>query len=213
MQASTAILASSLLLALTSCASAETTDPTVATPTSPAAISEVPEPEPLPLTAHAVSRLVGWTPDGPPQQGSLKSFARSHREKVSELTEKGVIAGVTVMFQPEGKAKANAMSTVEVFASDEEAQAEAARLFTVNSEPEPNSNASPLKVPGIPNAQAVQITGAFRGQPFTKVEIVYVQGAVLHELFAIGVDPVVVVPAFTDAALEAYERTAGHPLR
>ncbi len=166
----------------------------------------------VPLAQHVVTDLAGFTAKASPVVQDVEAFARAHEKDAAELTRAGMVGGVTVQFQPDGKIPGNALSLAQEFGTAEQAEVEAARLFAANAEPDKGSTASPLPVPGIPGARATSVTGSFKGQSFTSVEIVFVDETVVHELFAIAGDPVVSVPELVRAATGLYAVIHGHPL-
>ena len=207
-----AAFAVTLLVGLTACSSNDTSPTDARASATVTTDTPTPSPDPLPLTRHVVTELAGFKADGRPQHQSLRAFAKAHHKTVSELAEIGLVGGVTVMFRPNAEAPGKAMSIAEQLRSPEAAQTEADRLFAANSEPDPGGTATTLEIAGIPGVQAVQSTGKFQGHPFTSVYVVFIQGTVVHELFAIGVDPLVSVPGLTDAATTLFQETHGHPL-
>lgn len=195
-------LAAALFLSACSSNDPDSTPPESSTST-PAAV---------PLTGHVVTSIPGFKAQAAPTLQDVAAFAAAHDKKATDLTAAGLVAGVTVQFSPEGDAPGNALSIAEQYATPAQASAEAKRLFAANSEPDPGATATPIAVEGVPGAMAVAITGEFQGHPFSSVEIVYVDGAVVHELFAIGAKPNVDPQAFTAMVTAIYAATSGHPV-
>lgn len=198
------VVALAFVLALTACGS-NSSDSSAQTSSAPKA---------LPLSSHVLGAdtLKGFTAKGTPARQDLAAFAKAHDKTVAELEGIGLVAGSTQMFQPDKSQPGNALSIAEEFASAKAATAEADRLFAVNSKPDPGAKATALDVPGIPGVQAVEITGSREGHPFTGVEIVFTDGTVAHELFAIGVDPLVSTSTLVAAASKLFKDIEGHPL-
>jgi hypothetical protein len=186
--------------------------PTAAEPT---ASSSTPAPAPLPLTDHVVppGDLPGFTTDAVAEHQDLAAFAAEHDKTVAELRKTGMVAGTSLFFEPTAEVEGFGLSVAAEFETEAQAIAEGNRLFAANSEPEPGSTVSPLDVAAIPGAQAVTLAGKDGGKTFNGVEIVFADGLVVHELFAIGEDPAIAVEDLVAVATALYERVAGHPLQ
>ncbi|GEP34863.1 hypothetical protein NSZ01_26310 [Nocardioides szechwanensis] len=186
--------------------------PSEATPSETTPSESTPAaPEPVPLTDHVVDALPGFTADGVATLTDLKAFAREHEKTVQELKDSGMLEAASLSFQPSG-GEGFAMSIAASYASPEQAEAEAARLFAANSEPDPGTVVTPLELAGIPGGQAIQMTGKEGGLAFTGTEVVFVDGAVMHEVFAFAQDPLLSVEDVLAAATAVYEAVAGHPV-
>ena len=187
-------------------------DPEPTSATEPAA-----EPAAAPPLTHAehvvpADGLPGFTSDNEARRLSLSTFAEEHEKPVAELRRAGMVAGASMTFEPATKVQGFGLSVAAEFATAEQAEAEADRLFAANSEPEQGSTVDPLQVPGIPGAQAVKLAGSDGGLSFRGVEIVFTDGVVMHEIFAMGEQPAIVVADVVAAATALYERVAGRPL-
>lgn len=145
-----------------------------------------PSPSPLPLTAHVVPAdgLPGFSAKGRPAAMTTAEFAAQHDKTEAELADIGMVAGAGLEFVPEGDAPGLAMSLAQQFASTGEAEREAERLFAANAEPEKGTTVTPIEVPEIPGGMAVQLDGKMGGQQVRGLELVFVEGDVLHEIFA-----------------------------
>lgn len=171
-------------------------------------------PEPLGLEAHVLSggQLSGFVAQGEPVRQDLRAFAREHHKTVAELRRTGMVAGAGVMFDRAGKGEGFAMSVAAEFTGEDEAAAEAARLFAANAQPDQGMEVAPLEVPGIPGVRAATLSGSDAGVSFTGVEIVFSDGVVTHELFAFGEQSQFDPQDAVSSASALYERVAGHPL-
>lgn len=208
-----AAVVTSTALLMAGCGDDAPSSPAAATPTTPSesAPSESPAPEPAPLTDHVVAALPGFTADGVATLMDLKTFAREHEKTVQELRDSGMLEAASLAFQPSG-GEGFAMSIAASYASPEQAEAEATRLFAANSEPDPGTVVTPLELPGIPGGQAIRMTGKQGGLAFTGTEVVFVDGAVMHEVFAFAEDPLLSVEDVLAAATAVYTAVAGHPV-
>jgi hypothetical protein len=198
------------LAILTACSS--TSEGAVEPEAPPSQTSSPASPTGLPLTAHVVTDLVGFSPSQEPVVQDVATFAQDHDKTAADLIASGLISGTTVHFEPDSKVPGNAISIAEQFATAEQAAVEGERLFAANAEPDKGATGVPLEVPGIPEVSATTITGTFRGQPFTSVEIVFVEAEVVHELFAIGAGRLVSSQDLVEAATELYVRVHDHPV-
>ncbi|MDZ5619563.1 hypothetical protein [Nocardioides bizhenqiangii] len=196
------------VLALTSCAAPDEDRASDGSGTATQPDREVT----LTLDEHVLTEIAGFDADGTATVQGVAAFAKAHQHKPEELRERGLVRGVTQTFAPEGKAFGQGFSVAEEFATAEQAGDEAERLFASNSAPPRGAEAVPLEVPRVPDADAVVITGDFEGEPVTGVEIVFVDGVVLHELFVVGEDPLVSPAVLADAAADLYESVTGRPL-
>ena len=185
-----------------------------ANPTSASERSAEPSSPPVGLAGHVVPAdgLPGFTSDSEARRLSLASFAEEHDKTVAELRRSGMVAAASMVFEPSTKRQGFGLSVAAEFATEKQAEAEADRLFAANSEPEEGSTVAPLQVPAIPGAQAVTFTGSDGGLSFIGVEIVFTDGLVMHEIFAMGEAPVLDVADVMAAATALYERVAGRPL-
>ncbi len=197
-----------LLVALTSCGGS------TATPTGAATPPPEPTPAALALSEHVLSGtdLPGFVSDAEPTVQDLAAFAEEHDKDITKLERSGMVRGTTVQFEPATQAHAFALSIAAQYTTEDAAQREADRLFAANSEADPGMKVTPLEVPGIAKAQAVTKTGARKGTPYTGVEIVFVDDTVLHEVFAIGTDPVVSVASILESVQSLYAKVHGHPV-
>lgn len=198
-----------VLATLTACSN--TPDTSTEEAAAPETSASVP-PTALPLTSHVVTELAGFKSGAAPVVQDLPTFAKAHHKTVAELTKIGLTSGTTVPFKPDADIPGNAFSIAEQFSSPEEAATEAARLYAANAEPDEGATGAPLDIPGIPGVKATRVTGDVEGNPFTSVEIVFVDGNVVHELFAIGGGPVVSPPEMVAAATVLYTEIHGHPV-
>lgn len=188
-------------------AAAATPAPSESTPSE----TTPPEPAPVPLTDHVVGALPGFESDGTAALMTLQDFAREHEKTVKELRDSGMLSAASLSFQPRD-GEGFAMSVAALYASPEQALAEAERLFAANSEAEPGTVITPLALDGIPGGQAIQMSGKQGGLQFTGTEVVFVDGAVMHEVFAFAEDPMLSVEEVLAAATAVYDVVAGHPV-
>ncbi len=172
-----------------------------------------PEPQPLPLLAHVLpaDAIAGYAADGDAEVLSLAEFADAHGKTPAELRASGFVEAAALQMAPV-TGEGFAMSISAVYATPEQAQAEGERLFAANSEPDPGSSAELVDVPGAPDVDAVRLTGRKGRKAFTGVETVFVDGAVLHEVFAVGVDPLLDVDALLAVVADLHDEVVGHPL-
>ncbi|MGA8256465.1 MAG: hypothetical protein WB767_07810, partial [Nocardioides sp.] len=105
-----------------------------------------------------------------------------------------------------------AMSIAALYATPEQARAEGERLFASNSEPDPGVTADLVEVPGASDVNAVVLSGKEDGRPFTGIEVVFVDGPVLHEVFAFAPDAMVDTDAVLASVVALHDEVAGHPL-
>lgn len=168
-------------------------------------------PTPLPITDHVLpaNALPGFAPQGRPVEEGLEAFAEAHEKDVAELRRSGFEVGTSLFFS--GKGQDFAASVAVAYTDEAAADAEADRLFTSNTEGDPAITVTPLEVPGIPGVKAAFLDGADGGTQYAGVEIVFVDGSVLHELFAVGEADRFDVDAVITAVTALYERVAGHP--
>lgn len=168
--------------------------------------------EALPITAHvlAVDALPGLTAEEPAEEQDPEAFARAHEKKVADLLESGFVSGATQLF--DGPHHGFALSIAGRYDDPAAARTEADRLFASNSEPSPGMTVEPLEVPGVPEAQAVMMSGAQGGRQYVGVEIVFVDDTVLHEVFAVGEESRLAVDDVVDAATDLHDQVAGHPV-
>ena len=200
------LLAPVLLLALTGCAedtrsAADAPAPAAATTTAP---------EPLPLTSHVLTDLAGFEASEP-QLLDVPAFAEEHGKTVAELEEAGMVAAAATLFDP-ASGPGTARSSAQQFDEPGRADAEAARLFAANAEPEKGTTVSALQVPGIPGAQAVTLAASQGGKDLAAVEIVFVTDAVVHEVFAFSTADGLDVEAVVASATALYEGVEGRPV-
>lgn len=167
-------------------------------------------PAPLPLTAHVLTDLAGFEA-GETQLLDVPAFAEEHGKTVAELEELGMVAAAATMFDP-SSGPGTAMSIAQQFEEADRAEAEAARLFAVNAEPDRGTSVAPLEVPGIPGAQAVTLAATQGGKELVAVEIVFVTEAVVHEVFAFSTVDGLDVDAVVASVTALYEGVAGRPV-
>lgn len=207
--ASAAVLA--LALSITACGDDDPDPkPTTQDATTPAA---EPAPEPLPISEHVlgVDELPGFAAEAPPEVQSLHAFAEAHEKPVAELRESGLRSGSTLFF--EGAAfEGFALSVAAEYVDATAAETEAARIFASNTEGDPAIKARPLTVPGVPDVRAASLHGTDGGTRLTGVEIVFVDGEVMHEVFAVGEASAFDLDAVVAAVTGLYDRVAGHAL-
>ena len=175
---------------------------------------EDPKPAPRPLTAHVVPAdgLKGFTRTGAVVRQDAAGFAKAHDKTTAEVVKTGLVAGVTAQFKGASGGPANAMSIAAEFGSVAAAAKEADRVFRSNSKTDPGVSARAIDVPGVPGAKAVELSGKEDGKRFTGVEVVFADGSVMHELFAVGLTKDISVPAVLSAARTLHDRLEGHPL-
>ncbi len=199
-----------LALTLTGCGSDD--DQPAAAPAKPPAVEET-QPAPLPITDHVLGadELPGFAADGAAETQDLAAFAEAHEKPVAELRDSGLRSGSTLFF--EGDAfEGFALSVAAEYVDSGAAEAEAERLFTSNTEDDPAIEARPVEVPGIPDARAASLHGSEDGMELTGVEVVFVDGEVMHEVFAVGEASGFDVDAVLAAVADLRERVAGRPL-
>lgn len=168
-------------------------------------------PQELPLTAHVIdaTALPGFSADGDPVRLTLAEFAEQHDKTVPELEAIGMTAAAGLEFAPEGDAPGMAMSVAMQFKSTAATTKEADRLFASNSEAEDGTTVTPVDVPGVPGARAVQLDGEMEGQAVRGLEVVFVDGKVLHELFAFTLSSAISVDDLIAAVTALYEDVKG----
>lgn len=175
--------------------------------------TETPDPEPLPMTDHVVAAdgLPGFAGQGSPQPQDLKAFAQAHEKGVNELRRSGFRSGATMLFDGDGQ-QGFALSVAVEYADPAAAEAEAERLFASNTEGDPSIRTRPLELPGVAGARAASLHGSDGGMRLTGVEIVFVDGAVMHEVFAVGEATAFDLDGVVAAVTSLHERVAGHPV-
>lgn len=199
-----------LAISLTGCGSDD--DQSAGAPeTTP--VAEETQAAPLPITDHVLGgdELPGFAADGAPEVQSLAAFAEAHEKPVAELRESGLRSGSTVFFEGEDF-DGFALSVAAEYVDSGAADAEAERLFASNTEDDPSIEARPLEVPGVPDARAASLHGNDDGMELTGVEVVFVEGEVMHEVFAVGQASGFDLDAVLAAVAELHERVAGRPL-
>lgn len=205
-----------LVLALTGCGSDEPsskakqdTEPIV---TESATAEATPEAttNPLPITAHVVTSLPGLEPQGEPEAQDAAAFAEAHEKTVAELRRAGFVSGSSLFFG--GKGEDFGLSIAAAYEDAADAAAEADRLYASNTEGDPGIEITPVDVPGIPGAQAAAMAGDQGGTSFSGLEIVFVDGAVLHEVFAVGETARFDTDAMISAVTALYDEVQGRPL-
>lgn len=171
------------------------------------------EPEPLPITEHVLGAggLPGFAGQGTPEPQDVRAFAKEHEKSVEELRESGFRSGSTLLFEGEGQ-EGFGLSVAVEYADPAAAEAEADRLFTSNTEGDPNVRARPLEVPDVPGVRAASMHGSDRGMRLTGVEIVFIDGNVMHEVFAVGEAQSFDTDAVVAAVTALHERVTGHPI-
>lgn len=174
--------------------------------------SETATVQPLALDQRPVSaeELGGAKVDGPVKTSDLEEFAKDHGKKVSELEATGMVAGASQNFKLNGPG--TSFSIVAQHETDEQAAAEAKRLYETNSKPEKGGpTITPLEVAGIPGARGSLLSGEQDGMKFSGYEITFSDGPFVYELFAIGSVDEVSAEVGTQAAISQYERVKGRP--
>jgi hypothetical protein len=205
-----------LALVLTGCAddtatsgrTDETTAPETATTTT-----DEPDAVPLPITDHVLGAdgLPGFTGNGKPETQDLQAFAEEHDKSVGELRRSGFRSGASLFFEGDGQ-EGFALSVAAEYADRASADAEADRLFASNTEGDPAIRTRPLDVPGVADVRAASLHGSDHGMRLTGVEIVFVDGGVMHELFAVGEAASFDTDAVVSAAAALHDEVAGHPV-
>ncbi len=165
----------------------------------------------LPITAHVLSELPGFAADGTAEAQSLADFAEAHEKPVAELRESGLRSGSTLFFEG-ADFEGFALSVAGVYVDQAAAETEADRLFASNTEGDPAIKARPLDVPGVPDVRAASLHGEDGGMQLTGVEIVFVDGPVMHEVFAVGEADGFDVEAVVAAVVSLHQQVAGHPV-
>lgn len=159
------------------------------------------------LAKHILSGgdLEGFTMSGDIEFQDPASFATEHKQPLSEVEESGLLAAAFASFG--GTAEGTeATSVATLYATDDEATAEAQRLFTSNSEAEEGVTARLVDVPTIPGAKAVELKGDDDGEESIAVEVVFVTGAILHEIFVFGPADAIHVDLVIAAARALFDR-------
>lgn len=194
-------------LALAACSSQADDDAT-----APGSATTAPAPATLPITEHVLApdALPGLTAEAPPTEQGPRAFAHAHDKEVAELRASGFVSGATVFFN--GPRHAFAISVAGQYDSPSDARTEADRLFTSNAKATPGMRVDALQVPDVPGARAAVLQGAHGGRQYTGVELVFVDGSVLHEVFALAEASDFTVDDVVDAATDLHERVAGHPV-
>jgi len=167
----------------------------------------------LPITDHVlgVDGLPGFAADGTPEAQTVREFATAHEKTVAELRRSGLRSGSTLTFEGD-EFEGFALSIAAAYVDAAAAETEAERLFTSNTVGDPAIEARPLSVPGVPGVRAASLHGSEDGTRLTGVEIVFVDGDVTHEVFAVGEAKGFDLDAVIAAVTELHARVAGHPL-
>ncbi len=145
--------------------------------------------DPAAATAPAVLRVVqggelaGFTAT-PVRALDLTAIATENDVSTAELRRRGVVRAAKAELS--GPPQAFGVSVAEELGTPAQARAEAARLLAANGTPEPGLTATPISVPGVAGAKGARKAGRRDGQDFVAFEIVWVEGAVTHELFVLG---------------------------
>ncbi|MFY9264625.1 MAG: hypothetical protein WAO61_04270 [Solirubrobacterales bacterium] len=145
-----------------------------------------------------------------PEPQTVAQFAKAHNKTVAELKATGMTSGTAQQFKLNGPG--TTFSVVAAYETPEQAKTEAARLFKSNSTQDEGVKVKPLEISGVPGAQAIALSGEQDGQDFTGYEIVYSDGNLVYELFAIGSTEEVSSSAGMKAVQSQYDRVQGHPL-
>lgn len=172
-----------------------------------------PKSEALPLTAHVVDALPGFTASGTAQLLSREEFAEQHDKSVADLEKAGVLGASVQEFVPDDEAPGMAMSIAVQYRSTAAAEKEATRLFASNSAAEDGTTVTPVDVPGIPGARAVQLDGEMDEQQVRGLEVVFVEEKVVHELFAFTLSSGISVADLIAAVSEMYTEVQGRRVR
>ncbi|RHW24132.1 hypothetical protein D0Z08_25760 [Nocardioides immobilis] len=200
-----------LTAVLTSCGADDpTTDDTSKDPSSMTTSVA----EPLAITDHVLDgdSLPGFEPEGRPRAEDLHAFAEAHEKTPAELRESGFLSGSSLFFT--GKGDDFAISVAVAYADRAAADAEANRLFASNTEGgDPSTEVIPLEVPGVPGVLAASLVGSQGEKEYTGVEVVFVDGAVLHEVFAVGESRRFDLDAVVASVRDLYDEVAGRPLQ
>lgn len=205
---SVAVLA--LAVTLTGCGADEPARDRPAAASPPETQTSAAAPAPLPITAHVVTALPGFEPDGRAEAQDARAFAKEHEKDAAELRDAGFVSGSSLFFS--GKGQDFALSVAGAYDDADAAVAEADRVFANNTEGDPSIDVTPIEVPGVPEARAATLTGKQGGTSYTGVEIVFVTDGVLHEVFAVGETRRFDVGAVVSAVTLLHEEVAGHPL-
>jgi len=199
-----------LTLALAACgdddAAEDRATDTTAVPTEP-----VTEPAALPISEHVLNELPGFAADGRAEVQSLRDFAEAHEKPVAELRASGLRSGSTLFFEG-ADFEGFALSVAGEYVDADAAETEAERLFTSNTEGDPSIKTRPLTVPGVPDVRAASLHGSDGGTRLMGVEIVFVDGPVMHEVFAVGEATSFDLDAVVAAVSGLHARVAGHPV-
>ena len=154
------------------CSDDDAGDGAAATAAGPAALRVVQGGELAGFTATPVRAL------------DLKAIAAENEVNTAELRRRGVVRAAKAELS--GPPRAFGVSVAEELATPAQARAEAARLLAANGTSEPGLTATPIAVPGVPDAKGVRKAGRRNGQDFVAFEIVWTEGVVTHELFVLG---------------------------
>jgi hypothetical protein len=195
-----------LAVALAGCSADAADDPEQDVATAPA-------PEPLPITDHVLDAdgLPGFAGQGDAEAQDLRAFAEGHEKSVAELRRSGFRSGATLFFEGDGQ-EGFALSVAAEYADAGAARDEADRLFTSNTEGDPAIRTRPLDVPGVSDVRAATLHGSQGGTRLTGVEIVFVDGEVMHEVFAVGEAGSFDLDGVVAAVTALHDQVAGHPV-
>jgi hypothetical protein len=177
---------------------------TTADPSEP-----VTEPVTIPISEHVLDELPGFATDGRAEVQSLRDFAEAHEKPVAELRASGLRSGSTLFFEG-ADFEGFALSVAGEYVNPEAAETEAERLFTSNTEGDPSIRTRPLTVPGVPDVRAASLHGNDGGTRLMGVEIVFVDGHVMHEVFAVGEASSFDLDAVVAAVTDLHDRVAGN---
>jgi hypothetical protein len=169
-------------------------------------------PAPIAVNQRTITsaELGGLTAAAPAKAQTVAQFAKDHNKTVEELKASGMTAGTAQQFKLKGPG--TTFSIVSSYHSADQAMAEAARLFKSNSEQEKGVTVKPLDISGVPGAHAVTLSGKQDGETFSGYEIVYSDGNLVYELFAIGTPDEVNADTGAKAVQSQFGRVQGHPL-
>lgn len=137
----------------------------------------------------------------------LSAIADENDVTVAELRRRGMVE--SAKSELSGPAGAFGISAVELLEGPAQARAEARRLFAANGSSEPGFAATPLAVPGIPGAMGARKAGVRGGHEFAAYDVVWVEGPLVYELFALGLSDRLAPADVLAAATAIHDRTAG----
>ncbi len=165
---------------------------------------------PLEITDHVLpaDALPGLTADGRAKEEDLADFAEAHDKTVAELRRSGFETASSLFFS--GRERDFGISVAVQYADEAAADAEADRLFRSNTEGDDSIEVRDLEL-DIPEVRAASLHGAEGGTDYTGVEIVFVEGDVLHEVFVIGESARFDLDGVVASVTDLYDEVAGRP--